>query len=62
MNKLIQALIARALTAKTQTEIDGLCKDVDTLFQQEHIKWQDHELLFRLINRLYPYDGTSYKV
>lgn len=62
MTKLIQNLIARALEAKSQLEIDTLCRDVDALFQHERIKWQDHELLFRLINRLYPYDGTQYKV
>lgn len=62
MNKLIQALVARALEAKTQTEVDTLCGDVDRLFQQERIKWQEHELLFRLIQRLYPYDGEKYKM
>lgn len=62
MTKLIQYLIARALEAKSQLDIDTLCVDIDKLFQQERIKWQEHEMLFRLINRLYPFDGKQYKV
>ena len=61
MTTLVRALVARALEAKSQLEIDTLCRDIDTLFQQERIKWQDHEILFRLIQRLYPYDGEQYK-
>ena len=45
-----------------ETEVDTLCGDVDILFQQEKIKWQEHELLFRLIQRLYPFDGEMYKM
>lgn len=62
MTKLIQCLIARALEAKSQLDLDTLCVDIDKLFQQERIKWQEHEMLFRLINRLYPFDGKQYKV
>lgn len=62
MTKLIQYLIARALEATSQLELDTLCVDIDKLFQQERIKWQEHEMLFRLINRLYPFDGKQYKV
>ena len=61
MNKLIQSFVTRALEAKTQTEIDILCGDVDRCFQQERIKWQEHEILFRLINQLYPYECGQYK-
>jgi len=61
MNKLIQALVARAIEAKSQTELDTLCGDVDRLFQQERIKWQEHEILFRLINKLYPYECGHHK-
>ena len=61
MTTLVRALVARALEAKSQLEIDTLCRDIDTLFQQERIKWQDHEILFELIQRLYPYDGEQYK-
>ena len=61
MNKLIQALVARAIEAKSQTELDALCGDVDALFQQERIKWQEHELLFRLINKLYSSECRQYK-
>lgn len=53
MTKLIQALIARILTAKTETEWNMICRDVDIAFQQERIKWQDHEMLYRLIDRLH---------
>lgn len=61
MTTLVRALVARALKAKSQLEVDTLCRDIDTLFQQERIKWQDHEILFELIQRLYPYDGEQYK-
>ena len=60
MNKLIQALISRAIEAKSQTELDTLCGDVERLFQQERIKWQEHEIIFRLINKLYPYECGQY--
>ncbi len=53
MTKLIQALIARILTAETETEWNTLCSDIDHLYQQEKIKFADHEMLYRLINRLY---------
>ena len=53
MPKLIQALIARILSATSDAEWNGICSDVDTLYQQERIKATDHELLFRLINRLH---------
>ena len=53
MTKLIQTLIDRILNAKTDAEWNGICGDVDKLFQQERIKWQEHEMLYRLINRLH---------
>lgn len=37
MTKLIQALIARILTAQTETEWNTLCRDIDICFQQERI-------------------------
>lgn len=53
MTKLIQALIARILTAQTETEWNTLSRDIDICFQQERIKWADHEMLYRLIDRLH---------
>lgn len=53
MTKLVQALIARIITAQTDAEWNQICGDVDTLYQQERIKWQEHELLYRMINRLH---------
>lgn len=54
MTKLMMALVARILEAKSQTEIDVLCGDIDKLFDREKIKWDEHELLFRMIQKLYP--------
>lgn len=53
MTKLIQALIARILTAQTETAWNMICRDVDMAFQQERIKWQEHEMLYCLIDRLH---------
>ena len=53
MTKLIQALIARILTAQTETAWNMICRDVDMAFQQERIKFSDHEMLYRLIDRLH---------
>ena len=61
MNKLCKALLARCIEAKTQLEINTLCHDVDVWFQKEKITWEEHELFFRLINKLHHYDGSQYK-
>ena len=61
MNKLCKALLARCIESTTQREIDTLCHDVDIWFQKEKITWEEHELFFRLINKLHPYDGEKYK-
>ncbi len=52
VKKLFLSLMARALEATTQEQIDTLCGDIDRLYQQEKIKWDEHEMLFRLINKL----------
>ena len=52
MKKVFLALMARALEATTQEQINTLCGDIDRLYQQEKIKWDEHEMLFRLINKL----------
>ena len=52
MKKLFLVLMARALDAKTEEEINLLCGDIDFHFQHEKISWQEHELLYKLINRL----------
>lgn len=53
MRKIFLMLMARAIEAKTDEEINVLCGDIDRLFQQEKIKVDEHEILFRLINRLH---------
>lgn len=51
--KLFKALMARALTAQTETEWNTLCGDIDTWYQREKIKADEYELLHRLIDRLW---------
>ena len=53
MKKVFLMLMARALEAETDEQISTLCGDIDRLYQQEKIKWDEHEILFRLINRLH---------
>ena len=38
---------------QTETEWNTLCRDIDICFQQERIKCADHEMLYRLIDRLH---------
>lgn len=53
MKKIFLALMARALEADTEEQVNSLCYDIDRLYQQEKIKWDEREILFRLINKLH---------
>ncbi len=50
--KLFSELVARALAAQTQLDWDTLCTDVVTCFTQGKITYEEHDLLFTLIERL----------
>lgn len=51
--KLFNALLVRAITARTETEWNVLCGDIDYAYQHEQIKADENEILYRLINRLH---------
>lgn len=51
--KLFKALMARVLEAKTEDEVNAVCADIDRAYQSEKIKWDENELLYRLVNRLH---------
>ena len=51
--KLFKALLVRALSAQTETEWNTICGDVDRAYQNEKIKADENEILYRLINRLH---------
>lgn len=53
MKKPFEAFVARALSAKSDGEWDTLCRDTDRAFDADKITWQEHELVFKLINRLW---------
>lgn len=53
MKKLFEAYVARALNAQSDAEWEALCGDTDRAFDADKITWQEHELVFRLINRLW---------
>lgn len=51
--KLFKALLARVIEAKTDDEINMICADIDRAFQNEKIKYDENELLYRLINKMH---------
>ena len=53
MTKLMLAMVARILAAQTDNEWNEICGDVDVLYQADRIKFDDHEMLYRLIDRLH---------
>lgn len=57
--KVFEALMARALTAMTELEWNGLCSDIGKNFELDRITWQQHELLFKLVRRLWVSEGTE---
>ena len=50
---LVDVLLARALAAQTELEWSMLCGDIDTWFVKDKITFEEHELLYKLIDRLY---------
>lgn len=50
--KIFKALMARALNITTETELNELCRDIDSAYQNEKIKADENELLYRLINKM----------
>ena len=53
MKKITRTLINRMLLAITDDEWNEICGEVGRLFEHEKITWEDHEMLFKLVNRLW---------
>ena len=48
MTKQERTLITRIMSAKTDEEMNRALGEVDTLYQHDKIKWDDHELYFTI--------------
>ena len=53
MKKDVQNIIKAMLKAKTEEEWGKVTLGIDWAFQHEKITWQDNELLYDLVSRLW---------
>lgn len=53
MKPIVRNLVDRMLLAVTDDEWNEICGEIGKLFEKEKITWEDHELLFRLVDRIW---------
>lgn len=51
MTRNVKAMMEKIITAETEDEIMAVCGEIDRLFDQEKIKWDEHELLYKLARK-----------
>lgn len=49
--KLFKVLLMRALTIKSEGELNQLCRDIDYWFQHDKLDAEQNEILYKIVNK-----------